>query len=167
MAVDRCVIPAAVFAALVALCAASRPGTAAAADVPPEFASRAEEERYQRLLSELRCLVCQNQSLADSSADLAQDLRDEVLKRVRAGQDDEAIVGFLVQRYGDFVLYRPPLKITTWLLWAGPFVLLVLAVAVILRRARAGAAERSAPLDEQEQRRVRELLGGPPSGDRS
>src|SRR5690554_6030905 len=83
-----------------------------------------DEERYKALAEELRCLVCQNQSLADSSAELAGDLRDEVREQMASGRSDEEIKAFLVARYGDFVLFRPPLKETTWPLWAGPFALL-------------------------------------------
>lgn len=81
------------------------------------------KERYEALLTELRCLVCQNQTLSDSNADLAQDLREEVERMLRDGKSDEAIVNFMVDRYGDFVLYRPPLKTTTVVLWFAPFVL--------------------------------------------
>lgn len=141
------------------------PAAGLAADVPMEFSSAVEEERYRHLLEDLRCLVCQNQSLADSAADLAQDLRNEVYQRVRAGEDDEAIIGFLVQRYGDFVLYRPPLKKTTWLLWGGPFLLLAIAVLIITRRRR-GVPE-IAPLDPDEQKRLRELLSESKGGKQS
>ncbi|MBE0591984.1 MAG: cytochrome c-type biogenesis protein CcmH, partial [Gemmatimonadales bacterium] len=83
-----------------------------------------DEDRYKALAEELRCLVCQNQSLADSAAELAGDLRDEVREQIAAGRSDDEIKEFLVARYGDFVLFRPPLKQTTWALWAGPFALL-------------------------------------------
>jgi len=152
---------------LLALWMAFGPGASPAADVPLEFSSAAEAERYHRLLEELRCLVCQNQSLADSAADLAQDLRNEVHARMRAGDSDAEIIQFLVQRYGDFVLYRPPLKTSTWLLWAGPFLLLVLAAVIVLLRARARAATPVAPLDKDEQRRLHELLPGSEGGDRA
>lgn len=81
------------------------------------------KERYEELLGELRCLVCQNQTLSDSNADLAQDLRNEVERMLREGKSDEAIVNFMVDRYGDFVRYRPPLKASTIILWFGPFIL--------------------------------------------
>ena len=82
-----------------------------------EFDDPVQEARYKKLIAELRCLVCQNQNLADSNAELAQDLRNKTYEMVRAGQSDEDIIGYMVQRYGDFVLYRPPLKATTVLLW--------------------------------------------------
>ncbi len=92
------------------------------------------EARYKALIAELRCLVCQNQSLLDSDASLAVDLRREVLKHIEAGETDTQIIEFLVARYGDFVRYRPPFKATTALLWAGPLLLLLLGLALLLRR---------------------------------
>ncbi len=83
-----------------------------------------DEDRLKALSEELRCLVCQNQSLADSSAELAGDLRDEVREQMASGRSNDEIKAFLVARYGDFVLFKPPLKQTTWALWAGPFALL-------------------------------------------
>ena len=84
-----------------------------------------KQARYERLIEELRCLVCQNQSLADSDADLAKDLREEVYGIIESGQSEQEAIRFLTDRYGDFVLYRPPLKPITWLLWAGPLLLLL------------------------------------------
>lgn len=89
------------------------------------------ETRYHHLIEELRCLVCQNQSLADSNADLAEDLRSEVYTMLLAGKSDQEIVDFLVSRYGDFVLYRPPLKTTTALLWLGPFIAMALGALTL------------------------------------
>jgi cytochrome c-type biogenesis protein CcmH len=100
-------------------------------------ADPALDTRLKKLEEELRCLVCQNQSLADSSAPLAEDLRREVRQLAVAGKSDDEIRQFLVARYGDFVLYRPPVKRTTWLLWFGPFVLLAAGGVIwwlILRR---------------------------------
>ncbi|HVF35062.1 MAG TPA: cytochrome c-type biogenesis protein [Candidatus Saccharimonadia bacterium] len=108
----------------------------AQAIAPLPFADRAEEERFQSLVQELRCLVCQNQNLADSDAGLAGDLRNEVFEMMRAGRSDGEIRTFMVERYGDFVLYRPPVKATTWLLWFGPGVVLLLAAGAIVRIAR-------------------------------
>jgi len=107
-----------------------------AADEPLQFEDADKQERYQELLEELRCLVCQNQSLADSHADLAQDLRNEVFKMVDAGQTNAGIIEFLVTRYGDFVLYRPPVKWSTILLWFGPFALLLFALISVYRFVR-------------------------------
>jgi cytochrome c-type biogenesis protein CcmH len=95
------------------------------------------EQRLIAISEDMRCLVCQNESLAASRADLAQDLRRELREQIRAGRSDEEIKQFMVSRYGDFVLYRPPVKPTTWLLWGGPFALLIAAFAafiVYLRR---------------------------------
>src|SRR5258705_9712591 len=83
------------------------------------------EKRLMKLSQELRCLVCQNETLADSRADLAEDLRREIREQMKAGKTDQEIIAFLTQRYGDFVLYRPPVKPTTYLLWFGPFLLLI------------------------------------------
>ncbi len=117
---------------------------AGAADVPFVFEDDTDAERYQRLVEELRCLVCQNQSLADSHADLAQDLRDEIYRMIGDGLSDEEIVGFLVDRYGDFVLYRPPLKASTVLLWFGPFLIFIAAVFIAVRFLRRQAARMDA-----------------------
>ncbi|HET7845390.1 MAG TPA: cytochrome c-type biogenesis protein [Xanthomonadales bacterium] len=95
------------------------------------------EKRFQRLTAELRCLVCQNQNLADSDALLAKDLRNEVLEMMRAGRTDAEIKQFMVDRYGDFVLYNPPVKPITWALWFGPPLLLLVgagAVVAIVRK---------------------------------
>lgn len=133
----------------------SIPG-ARADDVPLQFPNAAEQARYDALISTLRCLVCQNQTLADSEAGLAQDLRKIIHDRIIAGQSDEQIKRFLVARYGDFVLYRPPLQENTWLLWFGPFLLLLAAAFVWWRVARRRIAP--APLDAEQQRRVEHLL---------
>ena len=103
---------------------------AAGAD-PLEFESPAEEERFGELTAELRCTVCQNQSLADSDAPLAQDLRNEIHTMMRQGDSDEDIKRFLVDRYGDFVLYRPPVRGNTLLLWIAPLLLLTAGAAVM------------------------------------
>jgi cytochrome c-type biogenesis protein CcmH len=107
-----------------------------AVDIPLEFEDTAQQQRYQQLLDELRCLVCQNQTLADSHADLAQDLRSQVFSMVSEGQTNQAIVDYLVTRYGNFVLYRPPLNAYTALLWFGPFILLIFAFIVVYRLAK-------------------------------
>lgn len=93
---------------------------------PLTFDSDSQEVRYNALVAELRCLVCQNQNLADSDAELAQDLRREVLELMQSGKSDEEIKTFLVDRYGEFVLYRPRLEKATYLLWLGPAVLLLM-----------------------------------------
>jgi cytochrome c-type biogenesis protein CcmH len=95
-----------------------------AEEAKPVAADPALEKRVKAITEELRCLVCQNQTIADSHADLAIDLRNQVREKLAQGMSDQDIIDFMVQRYGDFVLYRPPLKSTTWLLWFGPFLLL-------------------------------------------
>jgi len=107
------------------------------------FDSPQHEQRYKKLIAELRCLVCQNQNLADSDAELAQDLRNITYNMISEGSDDDEIIDFMVARYGDFVLYRPPFKTSTLLLWIGPFIILLIGVLsaalVIRRRKRQGA----------------------------
>lgn len=133
----------------------------------PVKAQTATDTRIRLLEEKLRCLVCQNQTLADSSAELAGDLRRQVREQVAAGRSDEQIIDYLVQRYGDFVLYEPRFKSTTALLWLGPFVLLVAAALVlitVLRRRRRAAED--AALAPEEQRLVERVLGpaAPPPG---
>ena len=119
----------------------------------------AVEERLKHLAVELRCLVCQNQTLADSNAPLAEDLRREVREMIVKNMSDKEIIDFLVSRYGDFVLYRPPLKSTTTLLWVGPFVLLVGGgIALVVALKRRGKKVADAAITEEEHRRVEQLL---------
>jgi len=99
---------------------------------PLVFESQQQQDRFDQLTKELRCLVCQNQNLADSDAPLAHDLKREVHAMLQTGQNDEQIKLFMVERYGDFVLYRPPVQINTYLLWVGPLILL-LGGALVLR----------------------------------
>jgi cytochrome c-type biogenesis protein CcmH len=121
-------------------------------EAPPEFTSSAEEKRFHALVSELRCVMCQNQSLADSNAQIARDLRREVLELMRQGKSDAQVKEFLVARYGEFVLYRPQVESKTWLLWFGPALVLVagglIVAGIVRRRADGGAA--AAPEDDQE-----------------
>ena len=135
-----------------------------AADTPLKFTDPTQEHRYQSLLLELRCLVCQNQSLADSHADLAQDLRNEVHGMLLQGKSNKQILDFMVQRYGDFILYRPPVRHSTWLLWFGPFVLLLFAVSVVVRFSRGRNRGAAPALSETEQARLQELLPPPANG---
>lgn len=119
----------------------------------------AVEVQVQRLASQLRCLVCQNQTLADSHAELAQDLVQEIREMAAKGMTDKEIIDYLVARYGDFVRYRPPLKASTVLLWLGPFALLLaggFGLFIQIRRRQAMVVD--APLTEEETRKVRELL---------
>ena len=119
------------------------------------------EQRLIHISEELRCLVCQNESLAGSQAELAQDLRREVRDLIKQGNSDQQIKDFLVSRYGDFVLYRPQIKPSTWLLWGGPFVLLIVGLVVLvsyLRRRSKLIVE--APLSEEDRKRAEILLKG-------
>ena len=117
------------------------------------------EQRMKALTQQLRCLVCQNETLADSQADLAQDLRREIREQMKAGKTDQEILGFLTQRYGDFVLYNPPVKATTYLLWFGPFLLLIVGTIVLFRyvKSRREIIEEK-PLTAEERRRAEKLL---------
>jgi|JI61114BRNA_FD_contig_31_323083_length_802_multi_4_in_0_out_0_2 cytochrome c-type biogenesis protein CcmH len=110
-------------------------GTAFAID-PIEFKDGKEEVRFQTLARELRCLVCQNENIADSTAGLAQDLRHDVISQMREGKTDAEIKDYMTSRYGDFILYSPPVKPRTWLLWFGPFVLLLGGAFLLTRIVR-------------------------------
>jgi cytochrome c-type biogenesis protein CcmH len=130
-----------------------------AREAAPLAQDEAVEKRMVAISEELRCLVCQNESLAGSRADLAQDLRREIREQISQGKSDKEILDFMVGRYGDFVRYRPPLKGTTFLLWFGPFLLLVAGVAalvIVLRRR--GRRVVAAELSAEEQRQAEELL---------
>ena len=129
-------------------------GTAApAADDP------ALERRVQALAGELRCLVCQNQSLADSYADLAIDLKNQVREKLRQGASEQDVIAFMVERYGDFVLYRPPVKAATLLLWFGSMLLFVTGIgALFIRLRRRGSVESGAELNAEERARLATLL---------
>ena len=116
------------------------------------------EKRYNKLIYELRCLVCQNQNIADSNAELAQDLRAQVLKMIRQGKSDEDIMDFMVTRYGDFVLYRPPFKLRTLLLWLGPFLFLSVGIWFLFRYIRRQGARTDNTLSEEEHQLASELL---------
>jgi cytochrome c-type biogenesis protein CcmH len=121
------------------------------------MADEALDRRVSHLAHELRCLVCQNQSLAESNAPLAQDLRNQIREQVAAGKSDQDVLDFMVQRYGDFVLYRPPFKASTAFLWAGPFLFLVLGFFFLFRFVR---SRRVSPpqLSEAERARAAKLL---------
>jgi len=118
------------------------------------------EKRVMALAEELRCLVCQNQTLADSNAPLAEDLRNQIRERMREGNSDAQVVDYLVARYGDFVLYRPPLKATTVLLWFGPLLLLAAGFAVLLRRLLLRRSMEVAEMTAADRKRAAELLAG-------
>jgi cytochrome c-type biogenesis protein CcmH len=133
-----------------------------AKEAAPLAEDEAIEKRLNVIAEELRCLVCQNESLAGSRADLAQDLRREVRNQLKQGKSDTEVKDFMVSRYGDFILYRPPVKPTTWLLWVGPFALLLVGVVALIaylrRRGKAVAAVGSTHLSAEEQQRAAALL---------
>lgn len=136
-------------------------GVAHAAIDTYEFASEAERARYRQLTEELRCPKCQNQNIADSDAPIAMDLRAEIYRKLEAGDSNAQIIDYLVARYGDFVLYKPPVTSRTLLLWYGPAALLaggfMLVGVIVLRRRKAGV-EVSTGLSSNEQQRLAQLL---------
>ncbi|HKO88137.1 MAG TPA: cytochrome c-type biogenesis protein [Burkholderiales bacterium] len=116
------------------------------------------EARVMRIAAELRCLVCQNQSIADSHADLAVDLRTQIREQIQAGHSDEQIRSYMVERYGDFVLYRPPFKTSTVFLWVAPVVLFALGALILRRHLKSRAAAASPPLTDEQRARAADLL---------
>lgn len=137
-------------------------GVARAAIDTYQFKDEVERERFRSLTEELRCPKCQNQNIADSNAPIATDLRREIFRMLEEGRSDKEIVDFLVMRYGDFVMYKPPLDSRTWLLWYGPFGLLglgAIALAVlVLRRRKVEKAPERAALSAVERERLDALL---------
>jgi len=130
-----------------------------AKEAQPSAADPVLEERVMKLSKELRCLVCQNETLADSRADLANDLRREIREQMKAGKSDKEIIAYLTDRYGKFILYNPPVDPTTYLLWFGPFVLLLAGLAFLfryLKQRRELITEQ--PLSADERRRAETLL---------
>ena len=146
------------FIGLAFSCLAHQP--AFAKDAAPLADDPVAEKRLLKLSEELRCLVCQNQNIADSNAELAQDLRREIRSMIQAGKSDKEIIDFMVVRYGDFVLYRPPLKATTILLWAGPLLLMLIGLVALVSylRKRNQQVTDDAPLSADEVRRAQALL---------
>jgi cytochrome c-type biogenesis protein CcmH len=144
---------------LVVFCLMYAASTWAAQEARPMQDNAAVEAQVQRLSTELRCLVCQNQTLADSHAELAEDLKQEIREMAAKGMTDKAIIDYLVERYGDFVRYRPPLKASTVLLWLGPFALLLAGgFGLFLKLRGRQKMNAEAPLTEEEARKVNELL---------
>ena len=144
-----------------ALALAVLAGPVAADEALPTLNDPVAAKREVELAKQLRCLVCQNETIADSRAGLAVDLRNKLREQMAAGKSDKEIIAFMTERYGDFVLYKPPMKATTVLLWAGPFVLLAIGLLVGWRvvRGRAKAA-RPQPLSTADRERAERLLGG-------
>ncbi len=130
-----------------------------AEEAKPIGADPVLEKHVQALTSELRCLVCQNQTIADSHADLAIDLKNQVREKLAHGMSDQQVIDYMVERYGDFVLYRPPVKRTTWLLWFGPFLLLALGLIALTWRIKSRSKVReTSTVTEAELQRAAELL---------
>jgi len=168
-------LPALVLAAALVLPAAGRAADSletgpevgpprAEAVVPPEL-----EARVLRLTKELRCLVCQGESIADSGSDFAADVRRKVVELMEQGYTDRQIKDYLVQRYGEFILFKPPFKATTLFLWVGPFLLLLAggaALLVSIRRRRVRLQAEAAPLSPEEEARVRALLRAAGEGEK-
>lgn len=123
-----------------------------------KFDTPQQEAAYRQLINELRCLVCQNQNIADSNADLAKDLRNQTYDMLMQGKTKQQVVDYMVARYGDFVLFRPPLKATTVLLWAGPFLIFVIGVFVLLRFIRRKGSEPVPELSRADRERAEALL---------
>ncbi len=149
-----------VFAQLLILCCLAF--VVAAKDAQPVGSDPEIEKRLMALSQELRCLVCQNETLADSRADLANDLRQEIREQMKAGKSDKEIVAFLTARYGDFVLYRPRVTPVTYLLWFGPFVLLIVGLGLLfsqLKQRRALIVNQ--PLSPADRREAETLLNAP------
>jgi cytochrome c-type biogenesis protein CcmH len=123
-----------------------------------EFETPEHEERYNNLIAELRCLVCQNQNLADSNAELAVDLRRKTYEMVSKDKSEKEIASYMVERYGDFVLYRPPLNSYTLLLWTGPFIILLIGVSLLIRTIRRRRAEQGVNVDDASLKAAATLL---------
>jgi cytochrome c-type biogenesis protein CcmH len=132
-----------------------------AADAVPTERDPVAESRAVRLSEKLRCLVCQNQTIAESNAELALDLRRQIHEQIAAGKTDDEILGYMTARYGDFVLYQPPVKSTTLLLWGGPALLLIVGFFVLMRVLRARRMQpEDVPLSAADRERAAKLLAG-------
>lgn len=123
-----------------------------------QFKTPQQEQRYKNLINEFRCVVCQNQNIADSNAELAQDLRKQVYKMINAGKSDDEILDFMVTRYGDFVLYRPLFNANTFILWVGPFIIFVLGFYVLIRFIRQRKRIVTTELSANEKEKLKQLL---------
>jgi len=153
---------------LVVVAIALSPILLLAADAVPTEKDPVASARAVALADKLRCLVCQNQTILESNADLAQDLRRQIREQIAAGKSDKDIVNYMVARYGDFVLYQPPVKPTTLLLWAGPALLVAIGFLVLARTVRVRRARPEEPaLTTEERERVARLLAGDGAKDAS
>ncbi|MBK6743922.1 MAG: cytochrome c-type biogenesis protein CcmH [Hydrogenophilales bacterium] len=144
------------FFAALAVCALSLPALAGEATLNAE--DPVIEQRLTNLAEDLRCLVCQNESLAGSHAELAEDLRREIRTQMKAGKDDKQVIEYLTERYGDFVLYRPPFKPVTYLLWLGPLLFLLVGGAVWFQTMKRRRTMQDTPVDEKQLAAAAKLL---------
>ena len=145
-------------AILLGLCLLPTAPVRAAVDLTDFGDNEVLEARYQTLVTELRCLVCQNQTIADSNADLAKDLRREVHDMLVAGKTDDEIKDFMLERYGDFVLYKPPVRSSTVPLWLGPFILLAIGLVVVVVIIRRRTSQAQLAMNSQDRERASKLL---------
>ena len=149
-----------VTALMVLLCVALTPAAAVADLDGFDFTGKVEELRFRELVGKLRCLVCQNESLIGSQAFLAKDLREEIYTMMADGKDDQVIIDFMVARYGDFVLYDPPLRPSTYLLWFTPFVLLFIAGVILVNGIKRRNRHAQPMLTDNDRKRIDALLDG-------
>lgn len=133
------------------------PSVYAAVEVK-QFKTPQQEQRYKKLINEFRCVVCQNQNIADSNAALAKDLRKQVYKMINEGKSDDAILDFMVTRYGDFVLYRPLFNSMTFLLWVGPFIIFVIGLFVLINFIRQRKKVVITTLSNNDKEKLKQLL---------
>ena len=141
----------------VILCSIANNTWAAGVDAK-KFDTPAQEQTYSTLVSQLRCLVCQNQTIADSNAALAKDLRRQVFEMIQQGKTEQEIKTYMLTRYGDFVLYKPPFKLKTVLLWIGPGVFLLIGLIVVFLYTRRRKKQQITELDVAEEQKIRQLL---------
>lgn len=123
-----------------------------------EFRNPEDEQRFRQMVEELRCPKCQNQNIADSNAGLAKDIKDRAFRMINEGSSNQEITAFMVERYGDFITYRPPLKPSTWFLWFGPFVLAVLVAGFIFMRKLRQRSPRTVEVTPEQEAKVQALL---------
>lgn len=124
-----------------------------------ELKSLDDEPRFNELANELRCMVCQNQTIADSNAELARDFRNQVKEKINQGESNEEIRDYMIARYGDYILYRPPFNLATALLWIGPFLLVIIGFFIVLKIVRRSSKKNGdAPLDAKQQAKLKAML---------
>ena len=133
-------------------------GTAYATIDAYEFDDYEKEQRFRALIGELRCPKCQNQNISDSNAGLAKDIKDRAYRLINEGKSNQEITSYMVERYGDFITYRPPMKPSTWFLWFGPFVLTSLAIVILLIRKLKAKPPEPVSVDAAKHKKVEDLL---------